>query len=167
VTQAWLIPEVGVPTVDLLPSRPEEPRPVILLGVDPHKSTHTATAVDPAANRSISTSRIEATCVTTAGCWPGRKNDTLYAIDVAAAALQSDARPVPAEDHTMVLALLDERRGNLARVRAANQLHALLRDLLPGGARSSRPLRQRDYCGASARPDQWSPSASNWPSPGP
>ncbi|MFF4795863.1 transposase [Streptomyces sp. NPDC001276] len=67
----------------------------------------------------------------------GRKND---AIDAAAAAtiaaVQGDARPVVSEDHTTVLALLDERRVNLAqsRVRAANQLHALLRDLLPGGA---------------------------------
>ncbi|UUU36732.1 IS110 family transposase [Streptomyces sp. CA-210063] len=34
---------------------------MILLGVDPHKSTHTATAVDPTANRPISTIRIEAT----------------------------------------------------------------------------------------------------------
>lgn len=43
---------------------------------------------------------------------------------------------VASADHTTVLALLDERRVNLAqsRVCAANQLHALLRDLLPGGA---------------------------------
>jgi hypothetical protein len=42
---------------------------------------------------------------------------------------------VAAEDHTTVLALLDERRVNLtqARVRVVNQLHALLRDMLPGG----------------------------------
>nr|WP_275116300.1 transposase [Streptomyces sp. SceaMP-e96] len=67
----------------------------------------------------------------------GRKNDS---IDAAAAAtigaMQGDVRAVAAEDDTTVLALLDERRGNLAqcRVRAANQLHALLRDLVPGGA---------------------------------
>ena len=36
----------------------------------------------------------------------------------------------------MVFALLEERRANLAaqRVRSVNQLHALLRDLIPGGA---------------------------------
>lgn len=34
---------------------------MILLSVDPHKSTHTATALDPTANRPISTIRIEAT----------------------------------------------------------------------------------------------------------
>lgn len=41
------------------------------------------------------------------------------------------AREAPAA----ALALLDERRVNLtqARVRVVNQLHALLRDLLPGG----------------------------------
>lgn len=32
-----------------------------LLGVDPYKSTHTATAVEPVANRPLSTIRIEAT----------------------------------------------------------------------------------------------------------
>ncbi|MFF4796555.1 transposase [Streptomyces sp. NPDC001276] len=66
-----------------------------------------------------------------------RKNDQ---IDAAAAAtvacLQADGRDVEPEDHTTALALLDERRVNLAqaRVRTVNQLHALLRDLLPGGA---------------------------------
>ncbi|MER7690349.1 transposase [Streptomyces sp. NPDC097610] len=67
----------------------------------------------------------------------GRKNDQ---IDAAAAAtvahLHGDGREVRAEAHSTALALLDERRVNLAqaRVRAVNQLHALLRDLLAGGA---------------------------------
>lgn len=161
---------------------------MILLGVDPHKSTHTATAVDPATNRPIATIRIESTLadyrrlLVWARRWPdrrwavegagglgrhlsqwllargesvvdvhasatarvrqlsrggGRKND---AIDAAAAATvaaaHGDARTVEPENHSTVLALLDERRVNLAqaRVRSANQLHALLRDLLPGGA---------------------------------
>ena len=41
-----------------------------------------------------------------------------------------------AEGLGTVLAMLDERRVNLtaARTRLVNQLHALLRDLLPGGA---------------------------------
>ncbi|GGJ52789.1 IS110 family transposase [Streptomyces brasiliensis] len=66
-----------------------------------------------------------------------RKNDR---IDAAAAAtvacLQGDGRDVEPEDHTTALALVDERRVNLAqaRVRTVNQLHALLGDLLPGGA---------------------------------
>jgi transposase len=160
---------------------------MIMLGLDPRKSTHTATAVEPATNQAIASIRIEASlpeyCRLPAWArrWPerrwavegatglgrhlaqwlvargeivvdvhttatarvrqlsragGRKND---AIDAAAAATvaaaQGDAHPVAAEDHTTVLALLDERRVNLAqaRVRTANQLHAVLRDLLPGG----------------------------------
>src|SRR5829696_7289843 len=67
----------------------------------------------------------------------GRKNDQIDAAAAAcAAALQGDSRPLQAEDLTDALALLDESRTNLAqsRVRLVNQLHALLRDLLAGGA---------------------------------
>jgi transposase len=61
-------------------------------------------------------------------------------IDAAAAAsvaaLHGDANPVVAEDITTVLAVLDERRTNVSaqRTRLVNQLHAVFRDLLPGGA---------------------------------
>jgi hypothetical protein len=46
------------------------------------------------------------------------------------------SEPVVVEDLVTVLALLDERRGNVItqRTRLINQLHALLRDLVPGGA---------------------------------
>jgi transposase len=42
------------------------------------------------------------------------------------------------EDLTTVLGMLDDRRANLVaqRTRSINQLHALLRDLVPGGART-------------------------------
>lgn len=52
------------------------------------------------------------------------------------AALQGDARPVVPEGPTDVVALLDERRTDLSgsRTRIAHQLHALLRQLLAGGA---------------------------------
>lgn len=66
-----------------------------------------------------------------------QKNDVIDAAAAASvAALHGDANPVVAEDLTAVLALLDERRGNLTtqRTRLVNQLHALLRDLIPGGA---------------------------------
>jgi transposase len=66
-----------------------------------------------------------------------RKNDTLDAAAAACvAALHGDAAPVVAEGTSTVLAMLDERRTNLTqqRTRTVNQLHAVLRDLLPGGA---------------------------------
>ena len=66
-----------------------------------------------------------------------RKNDRIDAAAAASvAAMQGDARPVQPESITDMLALLDERRNNLtaARTRTANQLHALLRQLLAGGA---------------------------------
>jgi transposase len=67
----------------------------------------------------------------------GRKNDRIEAAAAACGAARHRApRPVQPENSTDALALLDERRSNLAqaRVRAVNQLHALLRALLPGGA---------------------------------
>jgi transposase len=161
---------------------------MMLIGIDPHKSTHTATAVEPATNREVASIRIDATLreyrrmLTWAARWPqrrwaienaeglgrhlaswllargehvvdvpstatarvrqlsrggGRKNDRIDAAAAACvAALQGDARPLAAEGTADALAVLDERRVNLAqaRVRAVNQLHALLRALLAGGA---------------------------------
>ena len=161
---------------------------MMLIGVDPHKATHTATAVEPDTNREVTSIRIDATLpqyrrlLTWATRWPhrrwaienaeglgrhlaswllargehvvdvpstatarvrqlsrggGRKNDRIDAAAAACvAALQGDARPLTAEGATDALAVLDERRINLAqtRVRAVNQLHALLRALLAGGA---------------------------------
>jgi len=49
---------------------------MLLIGVDPHKSTHTATAIDPASNQLIATIRIESTLanyrrlLTWARTWP-------------------------------------------------------------------------------------------------
>jgi transposase len=69
-----------------------------------------------------------------------RRNDRIDAAAAACvAALQGEARPVAPEGPTDVLALLDERRTNLSnsRTRIVNQLHALLRQLLAGGAPTS------------------------------
>lgn len=161
---------------------------MMLIGIDPHKSTHTATAVEPDTNREVASLRIDATLrdyrrlLTWSGRWPqrrwaienaeglgrhlaswllargehvvdvpstatarvrqlsrggGRKNDRIDAAAAACvAALQGDARPLAAEGTADALAVLDERRVNLAqaRVRGVNQLHALLRALLAGGA---------------------------------
>ena len=66
-----------------------------------------------------------------------RKNDVIDAAAAASvAALHGDATPVVAEDITTVLGLLDERRSNVSaqRTRLVNQLHAVFRDLVPGGA---------------------------------
>ncbi|MBF6353370.1 IS110 family transposase [Nocardia higoensis] len=154
---------------------------MVVIGVDPHKSTHTATAVDPASNADLGSVRVEATMaeyrrlIAWARPWPQRtwavenadglgrhlarwliargetaldvpttatarvrelsrggrrKNDR---IDAAAAAcvvaLQGEERPV----------VPDERRTNLStnRTRSVDQLHALLRELLAGGAPTS------------------------------
>lgn len=72
------VPEVGVSAVDVLSSSREERTPVILLGVGWHKSTHTATAVDPASNQQAGSRRIEASLaeyrrlLTWGGRWPQR-----------------------------------------------------------------------------------------------
>ena len=161
---------------------------MVMIGIDPHKSTHTATAIAPNANHEVASIRIDATLseyrrlLTWARQWPqrrwavenaeglgrhltswllarsedvvdvsttatarvrqlsrggGRKNDRIDAGAAACvAALQGDARPLEAEGYTDATAVLDERRVNLAqsRVRAVNQLHALLRALIAGGA---------------------------------
>src|SRR5437667_4746499 len=64
------------------------------------------------------------------------KNDPNDAFSVAGAALRSPApRPVPAEDHAVVLKIWARRHRDLARLRnqAACRLHAVLCDLVPGG----------------------------------
>jgi transposase len=164
---------------------------MIVIGVDPHKSTHTATALDPATNSDVGSLRIEASLaeyrrlIDWAKAWPERtwaienadglghhlalwllalgevvldipttatarvrelscggrrKNDRIDAAAAASvAALQGDARQVYPETTADSLALLDERRVNLShsRTRTANQLHALLRELMAGGAPTS------------------------------
>ena len=53
-------------------------------------------------------------------------------------------QPVRAEDDSLVLRLLSERRDDLAgeRTRTVNRLHALLRDLIPGGAKRNLTAEQ-------------------------
>ena len=83
---------------------------MILIAVDPHKSSHTALAVDPADARAIA---------------------------LAAQSLTA-LRAVRAEDDTAVLRLLSDRRDELTqeRTRVVNRLHRLLRELRPGGGPS-------------------------------
>lgn len=162
---------------------------MVVIGVDPHKSQHTASALERSTQRVLDTLTIRATggeyrqLLAWGRRWPERswavenarglgrhlaqwllargetvidvpatatrrvrelsrggrrKNDVIDAAAAASvAALHSnDANRVENDDATTVLALLDERRTNLAtqRTRLVNQLHALLRDLMPGGA---------------------------------
>ena len=84
-----------------------------------------------------------------------RKNDVIDAAAAASvAALQGDANRVVAEDAATVLALLDERRGNVItqRTRLVNQLHALLRDLIPGGAPTDLTAASASRLLAGVRP---------------
>ena len=161
---------------------------MIIVGVDPHKRVHTASAVEPMANRQLAALEVEASLagyrrllrwadgfrerrwavenarglgrhlaqwlvargevvddvpstatarVRELSRGGRRKNDVIDAAAAASvAALQGDSNRVVAEDLSTVLALLDERRDNVVtqRTRLVNQLHALLRDLVPGGA---------------------------------
>lgn len=91
-------------------------------------------------------------------------------IDAAAAAsvaaLHGDANPVVAEDTSTVLAMLDERRDNLItqRTRLVNQLHALLRDLLPGGAETDLTAVAASSVLSGVRPvGPVKAAASSWP----
>lgn len=84
-----------------------------------------------------------------------RKNDVIDAAAAASvAALAGEANPVLAEDLTTVLGLLDERRDNVVthRTRLVNQLHALLRELLPGGADTDLTAAAASAVLASVRP---------------
>lgn len=163
---------------------------MVVIGMDPHKRTHTASALEPGSQRVLASVEIDASLagyrrlLRWASSFPQRRwavenarglgrhlaqwllarGETVHdvpatatarvrelsrggrrkndVIDAAAAAsvalLAGDAHPLAAEDLSTVLALLDERRGNLVvqRTRSVNQLHALLRDLVPGGARN-------------------------------
>nr|WP_319944122.1 IS110 family transposase [Nocardia aurantia] len=159
----------------------------MVIGVDPHKSTHTAAALDAGTHKVLETIRIDATVPeyrrlllwakrfpergwAVENAWglgrhlaqwliahgekvtdvPStatarvrelsrggrRKNDNIDAAAAASvAALHGDAMPVEAEGASTVLRMLDERRTNLTRqrTRTVNQLHAVMRELLPGG----------------------------------
>lgn len=71
------------------------------------------------------------------GSGSGRKTDVTDAASVAAVAQRNRRlRRVEAEDHTVALRLVSDRRDDVVgeRTRCTNRLHVLLRDLRPGGA---------------------------------
>ena len=97
-----------------------------------------------------------------------RKNDGLDALATAMAACNERLAAFDAEAASEAMRLLSERRGDLVaeRTRALNRLHALLRDLLPGGVdgKLSAERGQRASCapyglGAAPQPAY----AGGWP----
>ena len=184
---------------------------MMLIGIDPHKSTHTATAIAPDANHEVASIRIDATLgeyrrmLTWARQWPqrrwavenaeglgrhltswllargedvvdvsttatarvrqlsrggGRKNDRIDAGAAACvAALQGDARPLQTESYADAMAVLDERRVNLAqsRVRAVNRSTLCCAPSSPAAHLGICPLPPQPPCCARLAPTQrWS-----------
>jgi transposase len=78
----------------------------------------------------------------------GRKTDPVDAHSVAVAGLRSPAlRRVVADDMTMALRLLADRRDELGRRRTevVNRIHVLLLELIPGGAKKALTHGQASY----------------------
>ncbi|MCU1564681.1 MAG: family transposase, partial [Arthrobacter sp.] len=99
----------------------------------------------------------------------GRKNDRIDAAAAACVAALGGARPLEAEGHADALAVLDQRRVNLAqsRVRAVNRLHALLRALLPGGAPTDLSANTAAAPSHPARTSRSKSTAGTSPPPAP
>src|SRR5688572_12595182 len=85
----------------------------------------------------------------------GRKTDPVDAHSVAVAGLRSPGlRAVAADDHTVVLRLLVDRRDELGRTRTetVSRLHHLLLELIPGGAKKFLTRGQASYLLRTAPP---------------
>jgi transposase len=160
---------------------------LITIGIDPHKRSHTAAALNDHAELRGQVRVSAATAVPTLRCWAARwpqrqwavegasglgrllaqqlvadgeqvvdvpaklaararflatgnerKNDTVDAVSVADAAIRGGRlRRVTAEGDAVVLRLLADRRDDLnqERTRTLNRLHALVGELVAGGAK--------------------------------
>ena len=96
----------------------------------------------------------------------GRTTDPIDAHSVAVAALRSTGlREVAADDATVALRLLVDRRDSLGRTRTdlVNRLHVFLLDLIPGGRRRTCPPARPAPCCPASKPPTWSgaPAASS------
>ncbi|MGI8447861.1 MAG: transposase [Streptosporangiaceae bacterium] len=146
----------------------------VMIGVDPHKGSHTAVVIGPA-EEPLGELRVCASaaqagklgCAAQAGlagaaaaAGDTNKDDPNDALSVAVAALRSrTCRQVTAEDYAGVLKVWSKRHRDLARNRnqVACRLHAVLCDLVPGGhqkeiyaAQAARILEQVSPSGAVA-----------------
>ncbi|WP_344621159.1 IS110 family transposase, partial [Dactylosporangium salmoneum] len=85
----------------------------------------------------------------------GRKTDLVDAHSVAVAGLRTPGlRTVAADDHTVVLRLLVDRRDELGRARTevVSRIHHLLLELVPGGAKKFLTRGQASYLLRTAPP---------------
>jgi transposase len=85
----------------------------------------------------------------------GRKTDPVDAHSVAVVALRTaDLRQVTVDDTTVALRLLVDRRDQLGRTRTdiVNRLHALLLELIPGGAKKALSAQQARALLATVHP---------------
>ncbi|MCX6471855.1 IS110 family transposase [Williamsia herbipolensis] len=167
-----------------------------VIGIDPHKLSHTATSVEPSTNTDLGSRRVPSSLegyqqlLDWSAAWPDRvwaienakglghhfaqwliqAGETVVdvpstatarvrelsrggrrktdRIDAAAAACvaftQADYRPVEADGDRAIIRLLDERRTDVANQhsRVVNQLHAVLRELLPGGVATNQSVEK-------------------------
>jgi transposase len=98
----------------------------VMIGVDPHKASHTAVAVSADEEPRVRLLAAEAV----------NKNDPNDARSVAVTALRSrTVREVMPDDHCSVLKMWSRRHHDLGRnrTRIACRLHAALCELVPGG----------------------------------
>src|SRR6266550_3344230 len=119
----------------------------VMIGIDPHKGSHTAVAIS-AAEEPLGEQRVAAgervldvppklaARVRLLQAGDTNKNDPNDALSVAVAAMRSKARrEVAAEDHAAVLKVWSKRYKDLGRTRTqvACRLHQVLCELIPGG----------------------------------
>src|SRR6266699_3569101 len=149
----------------------------VMIGVDPHKGSHTAVVIGAAEERAGGLGHLLARQLVAAGervldvqpklaarvrllaTGAVNKNDPSDARSVAVAALRSAAcPPVRADDHAAVLKVWAKRHRDLSRARnqVVCRMHAVLCQLIPGGVskritagQAARILDQAEPLGAA------------------
>src|SRR6476620_6065912 len=120
---------------------------VVMIGVDPHKGSHTAVAIG-AAEEPLGVLPKLGARVRLLAAGAVNKNDPNDAWSVAVAALRSPSqREVGADDHAAVLKVWSKRHRDLGRARTqvACRLHAVLCELIAGGVSQENHRRSRRW----------------------